>query len=67
LKKPATTNKEMKITAPKLVRTVEELVRAKVNKVRVRDLGGKDAVKGFFESVKVRMIRDCERGRANDI
>lgn len=67
LKKPATTNEEMKMTAPKLVRTVEELVRAKVNKVGVRELGGEDAVKGFFESVKVRMIRDCERGRANDI
>jgi hypothetical protein len=62
LKKPATTNEEMKMTAPKLVHTVAELVRAKVNNVGVQELGGEDAVKVFFESVKVRMIRDCDTG-----
>jgi hypothetical protein len=67
LKKPAITNEEMKMTAPKLIHTIEELVRAKVNEIGVQELGGEEAVKGFFESVKVRMIRDCERGCANNI
>ena len=49
------------MTAPKLVRTVAKLVRAKVNESGVEVLGGEDAVKRFFASVEVRMIRDCER------
>jgi hypothetical protein len=54
LKNPATTNEEMKVTAPKLVGVVATLVEAKVKEGRVEELGGKTAVRGFFESVKVR-------------
>ncbi len=62
LKNPSTINEEMKTTAPKLARTVAKLVRAKVNEAGAEALGGEDAVKWFFASVEVRMIRDCGRG-----
>jgi len=52
LKNPATTNEEMKTTAPKLVGVVATLVEAKVKEGRVEELGGEAAVRGFFESVK---------------
>ena len=54
LNNPATTNEEMKMTAPKLVDVVKTLVEAKVKEGRVEELGGEAAVRGFFESVKVR-------------
>ncbi|KAK3901961.1 hypothetical protein C8A05DRAFT_15915 [Staphylotrichum tortipilum] len=61
LKNPSTTNEEMKMTAPKLVRTVAKLVRARVSEAGAEALGGEDAVKRFSASVEVRMIQDCER------
>ncbi|KAK4463628.1 ATP synthase subunit alpha [Cladorrhinum samala] len=54
LNNPATTNEDMKTTAPKLAGVVATLVEAKVKEGRVEELGGEAAVKGFFESVKVR-------------
>ncbi len=54
LNNPATTNEEMKTTAPKLVGVVATLVKAKVKEGRIEELGGKAAVRGFVESVKVR-------------
>ncbi|KAK3290207.1 uncharacterized protein B0H64DRAFT_436431 [Chaetomium fimeti] len=52
LNNPATTNEEMKTTAPKLVGVVATLVETKVKEGRVEELGGEAAVKGFFESVR---------------
>jgi hypothetical protein len=52
LKNPAITNEEMKETAPKLVRVVTELVKAKMNEATVQELGSEDIVGKFFESVK---------------
>ncbi|KAK3897100.1 ATP synthase subunit alpha [Staphylotrichum tortipilum] len=57
LKNPATTNEEMEKTGPKLVSVVAELVEAKVKEARVEELGGEAAVRGFFESVKVRICQ----------
>ncbi|KAK4031200.1 hypothetical protein C8A01DRAFT_21551 [Parachaetomium inaequale] len=54
LNNPATTNEEMKTTAPKLVGVVATLFEAKVKEGRVEELRGKAAVWGFFEPVKVR-------------
>jgi hypothetical protein len=67
LKNPATTNEEMKITAPKLVGVVATLVEAKVKEGRAEELGGETAVKGFFESVKVRKNVEILQGTAPTI
>lgn len=64
LNNPATTNEEMKTTAPKLVGVVATLVEAKVKEGRVEELGGEAAVRGFFESVKVRKNVEILQGTA---
>jgi hypothetical protein len=52
---PATTNEGMRRTAPTLVRMVTDLVKARLNEAKAQELGGDEAVRVFFESVKVRV------------
>ncbi len=54
----------MKTTAPKLVGVVATLAEAKVKEGRVEELGGEAAVRGFFESVKVRNNVEILQGTA---
>ncbi|OIW30048.1 hypothetical protein CONLIGDRAFT_576487 [Coniochaeta ligniaria NRRL 30616] len=54
---PAITNEDMKRSAPKYVRAVAKLVKARVEEGEVEQLGGEAAVTQFFASVKVRLAR----------
>lgn len=54
VEKPAITNEDVRRSVPKYVHIASNLVAARVEEGRVEDLGGKDAVRWFFASVKVR-------------
>jgi len=57
MRNPAITNEDMKRSAPKYVRAVAMLVKARVEEGEVEQLGGEVAVMQFFASVKVRLSR----------
>lgn len=57
IKNSAITNEDMRRSAPKYVRAVAKLVRARVEEGEVEQLGGEAAVTQFFASVKVGLPR----------
>ncbi|KAK3375809.1 hypothetical protein B0T24DRAFT_523517 [Lasiosphaeria ovina] len=63
MKNPATTNEDMRWSAPKLVHVVTKLVAAKAQDGGVEEVGGEAAVAQFFASVKVKVSRSFETER----
>jgi len=57
IKNSALTNEDMRRSAPKYVRAVAKLVKARVKAGEVEQLGGEAAVTQFFASVKVGLQR----------